>query len=77
MTWQMKLRATCINSITPDDMKDIVGTQVAKAKKGDPEALKFVMALLNVNDVRVTNNIITDPETAAKIAKGDKRRNGE
>lgn len=58
-------------------MQSIVCAQVRKAKAGDPEALKFVMALISGNEVRVTNNIITDPETAARIASGQKRRTGQ
>ncbi len=67
--WKMKLRATCINSITPEDMQAIVLAQVERAKKGDSKAIKFVMTLLSGDEVRVTNNIITDSQTAQKLLK--------
>ena len=74
VSWQIRLRAACINSLKPDDMQEIVVHQVKKAKKGDADAIKFVMALLSGNEVRVTNNIITDPETAARMARSETKR---
>lgn len=74
VTWQQTLRGALVNSITVDDIQQIVAKQLEKAKKGDESAAKFIIAQI-VNGgppINMTQtNIITDPKTAAKIARGE------
>jgi hypothetical protein len=70
LQWQSDLRAACINSISEDDMKQIVVSQVGKAKKGDASALKFVMELIGTKQpVTINNTLVVDAETAGRLAK--------
>ena len=70
--WQSSLRMAAFDAITEDDVAEIVKNQVAKAKQGDANAIKFVMGtVLGANkpvSIKQTQ-IITDVETAARIAK--------
>lgn len=40
--WMARMRQAAVDSITETDVKEIVQSQVAKAKQGDPAAIKFV-----------------------------------
>jgi hypothetical protein len=40
--WMAKMRAAVCDIITPGDIEEIVKNQVARAKSGDPAAIKFV-----------------------------------
>lgn len=74
LQWQSDLRAACVNSISEDDMKHIVTSQVAKAKKGDAQALKFVMELIGTKQpVTINNTLVVDTETAGRLAKENNR----
>ena len=76
MNWQTSLRAAMINTITPADLQAIMEKQIKKAKEGDERALKFVMSqvLGNGPALHLTqNNIVTDPATAAIIAKAEQQ----
>ena len=72
MSWQAKMRAVVANSISEEDIKAIVAKQVEKAKQGNESAAKFVLThvLGCGTPVKIQQtNIITDPETAARLAK--------
>jgi Zn-dependent metalloprotease len=72
MNWQAQLRAAVANSISEEDVVAIIQKQVEKAKAGNEAAAKFVLNhVLGTNtpiNIRQTN-IITDPETAARLAR--------
>jgi hypothetical protein len=71
-SWQSDLRMAIYDAIDQEDVTEIVRNQVEKAKKGDPNAIKFVFGhVLGANRSLTVNNtqVITDVETAAKIAK--------
>ena len=63
-----------VNSITVEDIQQIVAKQLDKAKKGDETAAKFIISQI-VNGgpaIKMSQtNIITDPKTAARIARGE------
>lgn len=44
--WTMKLRQALMAAITPDDMREIGLQIVAQAKRGDPQALRTLLALV-------------------------------
>ena len=70
--WQNSLRAACFNAISPDDMSDIIKKQIEKAKDGNVQSANFMMALVGTNkpvQVKQTNVVVTDVETAARISK--------
>ena len=70
--WQDDLRAACYESISEADVREIVAKQVEKAKEGDRGAIQFVMGQLLGGNRPITmqqTNVITDVETAARIAK--------
>lgn len=72
INWQANMRAVVANSISEQDVKDIIAAQVKKAKEGSESAAKFVLThVLGANtpvSIRQTN-IITDVETAARLAR--------
>jgi hypothetical protein len=74
VTWQQTLRGALVNSITVEDIQQIVAKQLDKAKKGDETAAKFIISQI-VNGgpaIKMSQtNIITDPKTAARIARGE------
>lgn len=73
MTWQAELRAAMVNSISPEDMKDIMAKQLAKAKDGDKDALDFVMTVVGSNQpVTINNTLVVDTATAANLASSAK-----
>lgn len=72
VSWQAQMRSVVANSISEDDVKAIIAAQVKKAKEGSESAAKFVLThVLGANTpVHIRNtNIITDVETAAKLAR--------
>jgi len=72
LNWQAGLRAAMVNSITAEDVKEIMAKQVERAKAGDQAAIKFIMTqALGVGTPIIVKqtNLITDVETAAKIAR--------
>lgn len=72
--WQAQMRATLINSISPDDIQQIVATQVKRAKDGDQAAIKFIMQQVLGTNTPVTirqTNVITDVASAAKLVRGE------
>lgn len=76
-SWQRSLRSACFDAISADDVRDIVTRQVKKAKEGDANAIKFVMGHLlgGSQPVKIQQtNVITDVETAARIAMESKQR---
>lgn len=73
MAWQSNLKAAMFNSITAEDVQAIIAKQVAKAKEGNEAAAKFILThvLGTQNPVNIRQaNVITDPETAARLARG-------
>ncbi|MEO1619141.1 MAG: hypothetical protein AAFV88_25040 [Planctomycetota bacterium] len=60
------------DSIDESDIAEIVKNQVAKAKAGDAKAIQFVFGhVLGTNrSLTVNNTLVTDTETAARLAKG-------
>jgi hypothetical protein len=71
LDWQLSLQSACFDAVTAQDVQEIVRNQVAKAKDGDPNAIKFVMGHLLGSGRPVTiqnTQIITDVEGAAKLA---------
>lgn len=72
LAWQAEMRAVVVNSISAEDVQAIIGKQVERAKAGNESAAKFVLQqVLGTNNpvtIRQTN-IVTDVETAARIAK--------
>lgn len=74
--WQAALRAAMVNSIDEDDMKQIVEKQVEKAKAGDARALQFVLDLVGAKTpVTITNNLVVDAETAARLQRISSMKN--
>lgn len=72
MSWQAQLRAVVANSISEEDVRDIILKQVEKAKAGNESAAKFVLNQVLGTNTPVTirqTNIVTDPETAARLAR--------
>ncbi len=70
--WQAHMRSVVVNSISPEDVKAIVAKQVEKAKAGDPVSAKFVMSQFSGQSAPLRfsqTNIVTDPETAARLAR--------
>lgn len=70
--WQASLQAAMFNAITEDDIAAIVQKQVAKAKAGDENAIKFVMStILGANrPVKINQTlVVTDVETGARLAR--------
>lgn len=70
--WQTSLQAAMFSSISAEDVAEIVKSQVAKAKKGDANALKFVMGhvLGTTRPVSIKQTlVVTDVESAARMAK--------
>ena len=75
-SWQAGLRAAMYDAITEEDVSDIVKKQVEKAKEGDAKAIEFVFghvlgAKRPVTINQTTNQVVTDVETAARIARGE------
>lgn len=72
INWQANMRSVVANSISEDDVKAIIAAQVKKAKEGSESAAKFVLThVLGATSpvsIRQTN-IITDVETAARLAR--------
>lgn len=71
--YQTSLRSVAVNSISEDDIKEIVASQLEKAKAGDQRAINFVFSTVLGGSAPVTikqTNVITDVEAAARIAKG-------
>jgi len=71
VNWQTELRMACYDAIQAEDVQEIVKNQVAKAKQGDPNAIKFVMGQLLGGGQQVTINqvqVVTDVAGAARIA---------
>ena len=69
--WQAHMRSVVANSISEQDVQAIIAKQVEKAKAGSESAAKFVLTqvLGTTTPVRITQtNIVTDPETAARLA---------
>ncbi len=72
MSWQAQLRAAVANSISEEDVVAIIQKQVEKAKAGNEAAAKFVLNQVLGANTPVTirqTNIVTDPATAAKLAR--------
>ena len=72
VNWQAKMRGVVANSIGEDDIKAIIDKQVEKAKAGSESAAKFVLTHVLGSNTPVTirqTNIITDVETAARLAR--------
>lgn len=73
VAYQSTLRAAAFNSISEDDVREMMETQVKKAKQGDSKAVSFVFSQILGAKQSVsfnqTNIVTTDVETAAKIAK--------
>ncbi len=72
MNWQAQLRAAVANSISEEDVVAIIQKQVEKAKAGNEAAAKFVLNQVLGANTPVTirqTNIVTDPVTAAKLAR--------
>lgn len=71
---QAQLRQAMFNSISEEDVAEIVKRQVEKAKSGDEKSLQFVMKYVlgygQPTTLQQVNVITTDVHTAAKIAKG-------
>lgn len=70
--WQAQMRAVVANSISAEDLQLIIGKQVEKAKAGNESAAKFVLTHVIGTQTPVhirQTNIITDPETAARLAR--------
>ena len=70
--WQSSHRMAIYDSIDESDISEIVKNQVAKAKDGDANAIKFVFGhVLGGNRALTVNQtqVITDVETAAKMAR--------
>lgn len=65
LSWQAQLRAACINSISPDDMQQIVAKQLEKAKEGDAKAVDFVMQLIGSKQNVTINNTFASVEHGA------------
>jgi predicted transcriptional regulator len=75
LQWQSELRAACVNSISETDMREIVTSQLAKAKKGDAQAMKFVMELIGTKQpVTINNTLVVDTETAGRMANNSRVR---
>jgi hypothetical protein len=72
-SWQSSLRAAMVNTIDENDMAAIVQTQLAKAKQGDEKALRFILEVVGAKTpVTITNNLVVDSETAAKLVRSNK-----
>lgn len=72
LSWQAQMRSVVANSVSEDDIKAIVKKKVEKAKQGNESAAKFVLTHVLGANTPVTirqTNIITDPATAARLAK--------
>lgn len=69
---QATLRAAIFDSISCEDVRQIVAKQIAKAKEGDEKSLQFVMryVLGFGQDVNLQQFLVMDTETAARLAKG-------
>jgi hypothetical protein len=73
LNWQANLRAAMMNTISQEDMKQIMAKQLEKAKEGDREALNFVMSVVGANQpVTINNTLVVDTATAAKLASDAK-----
>ncbi|MEO1527594.1 MAG: hypothetical protein AAFX06_19365 [Planctomycetota bacterium] len=75
-SWQAGLRAAMYDAITEEDVSSIVKRQVEKAKEGDAKAIEFVFGQVlgtkrAVTINQTTNQVVTDVETAARIARGE------
>ena len=74
LSLQSQLRQAVFNGLAEADIVDIVKGQVKKAKEGDPKAIEFVMkyglGFGQPSPVNQVNILVTDVETAARIAKG-------
>lgn len=76
LSWQSDLRASMFDAIKGADVVEIVKKQVELAKAGNVKSAQFVLAqvLGTSNPVKIhQTNIVTDVETAARIAN-EKRR---
>lgn len=72
LNWQAQMRSVVANSISEDDVRAIILKQVGKAKEGNEASAKFVLTHVLGASTPVTlrqTNIITDPATAAKLAR--------
>lgn len=71
LAMQGQLRQAIFDSITEQDVADIVKKQVEKAKQGDANSLQFVMKyVLGFGQPITLQQInIVDTETGAKLAK--------
>ena len=72
LNWQSQMRSVVANSISAEDVQAIIAKQVARAKEGDATAAKFVLTHVLGSGTPITlkqTNIITDPATAAKLAR--------
>ncbi len=72
LAMQSTLRQAIFNSITEDDIAELVKRQVDKAKSGDEKSLQFVMKyVLGYGQPITLQQInVTDVETAARMVRG-------
>lgn len=70
-SWQTNLQAAAINSITAEDVQQIVAKQLEKAKEGDQTAVRFVMGTLlgSQRPIVVKNTLQVTPELGGRIAR--------
>lgn len=72
---QQMLLSAAYDAISESDIQDIVRSRVQAAKEGDKAAMDFVFKYLlgqaggNISFHKHETNVITDVETAARIAK--------
>lgn len=72
---QARLLSAAYDAIRESDIADIVASRVEAAKSGDKAAIDFVFKYLlgqnggNISLHKHETNVITDVETAARIAK--------
>lgn len=73
--WQAKLRQAIFNAVTENDVREIVQAQVAAAKKGDKQAIKFVMEYVLASKQPVTF-VQQNHYGVEEAARAEARRNG-
>jgi membrane protease subunit (stomatin/prohibitin family) len=70
-SWQTSLQAAAVNSITAEDVQQIVARQLERAKEGDQNAVRFVMGTLlgSQRPIVVKNTLQVTPEVGARLAR--------
>lgn len=75
-TWMATMRKAVLDIVTEDDVKEIVKNQIARAKAGDQNAIKFVFGQVLGGDAMKGATFVQNNNYGDNAAKPTKARPG-